>query len=95
MLEQILQAQQEILMVLKDISAHLMKTNALDASDHDELLDNSDAKQMLKVTDSTLYRWRKQHLIEARRIGKKDYYLKSDLERILKNRLNNSSNPEV
>lgn len=86
-LVQILQVQQEILMVLKEISAYLLKTNVLDAADNDELLDNSDAKQMLKVTDSTLYRWRKNNRITSRLIGKKRYYVNAELVKILENSL--------
>ncbi|MBG6234019.1 hypothetical protein IWX76_000574 [Pedobacter sp. CAN_A7] len=49
----------------------------------DELMDNADAKRLLHVGDSTLYRWRKRNLIESQLIGNKHYYRKSDLERML------------
>jgi hypothetical protein len=91
MLVQILQLLQEILTILKEISTHLIKFNGADTTSCDELLDNSDVKRMLKVTDSTLYRWRKQELIVARRIGKKDYYQRVDLERLLKNEMGRRS----
>lgn len=38
--------------------------------------DNADLKQYLHVSDVTLYRWRKAHLIPYKKIGKKYYYPK-------------------
>nr|WP_121272644.1 helix-turn-helix domain-containing protein [Pedobacter schmidteae] len=49
----------------------------------DELLDNSDVKRLLKVGDSTLYRWRKKKMINTQLIGGKYYYLKSSLTKLL------------
>lgn len=49
----------------------------------EKLLDNSDAKRMLKICDRTLYRWRKENLICYTTIGNKHYYLKSDLVKLM------------
>ena len=49
----------------------------------DALLDNTDAKRLLQISDSTLFRWRKAKLIEYQVIGNKYYYRKSDLQRFL------------
>jgi len=87
MLLKILNILQEILRVQLEISADLKILLPVRNQEEDLLLDNSDAKRMLKVGDSTLYRWRKQQLIETRRIGKKDYYLKVDLERMLHDKM--------
>ncbi|MBE9601869.1 helix-turn-helix domain-containing protein [Pedobacter sp. MC2016-24] len=88
MLLKILNILQEILRVQLEISADLKILLPVRNQEEDLLLDNSDAKRMLKVGDSTLYRWRKLQLIESRRIGKKDYYLKVDLERMLHDKMN-------
>lgn len=52
--------------------------------ENEQLLDNSDAKSLLKICDRTLYEWRKQNLISYRVIGNKYYYLKSDLLKMKK-----------
>lgn len=74
---------QEILRTLTEINTVLRELKPAHAIEPDELLDNSDAKQLLKVADSTLYRWRKQNLIAFKFIGKKHYYLKSDLRKMM------------
>ena len=37
-------------------------------------LDSAQIKQMLKVSDSTLYRWRQNKILAFKQIGKKFYY---------------------
>lgn len=43
----------------------------------DEWLDNTDVKQLLKISDSTLYRLRKSDQLLSKKIGGKWYYAKS------------------
>lgn len=49
----------------------------------DEWLDNNDLVRLLKVSDKTLYRWRKQGLLVPYRIGGKCYYSKKSLEEMM------------
>lgn len=85
MLFKILQILQEILRVLLEIRADLKFLLPLINLEDEELLDNSDAKRLLKICDSTLYRLRKKKLITCRLIGNKQYYLKSELIKLKKN----------
>ncbi len=45
----------------------------------EKYLDSADVKQMLKVSDSTLYRWRKKNEIKYIKIRGKIYYSISSL----------------
>ncbi len=45
----------------------------------DEWLDNNDLCRLFKVTDKTIYRWRKQGLLKPYMIGGKCYYSKKKL----------------
>lgn len=47
-----------------------------------DLIDNVDVKEMLKISDSTLYRLRKDKLIATIRIGKRDYYSLTQIKKI-------------
>jgi|SRR5690606_21362036 len=49
-------------------------------SDHDELLTFDEAVKFLKITSSTLHKWKRDGIIPYRQIGTKKYYKKSDLE---------------
>lgn len=76
----------EILVTLNEIKIFLREQQSKTLTEQgDELLDNSDAKRFLKIGDSTLYRWRKQKLISAQLIGRKHYYLKSALKKLVEN----------
>ncbi|MGY3055239.1 hypothetical protein ACVWYG_003454 [Pedobacter sp. UYEF25] len=48
-------------------------------TENQEWLDGTDIKQLLHISDSTLYRLVKQHQIEFRQIGGKRYYLRQML----------------
>lgn len=37
-------------------------------------LDNAQMKQMFKISDTTLWRWRKQKLMKYAQVGRKFYY---------------------
>lgn len=43
------------------------------------LLTTEEAAEFLKVEKDTIYSWRKQGLIQARKISSRTYYLKQDL----------------
>lgn len=82
MLLKIISLLKEILAELKGIRAALNEHDMQPTPLEEELLDNSDAKRMLKIGDKTLYRWRKEKLISSLIVGKKRYYLKAELIKI-------------
>jgi len=47
-------------------------------------LDSTDVKQILKISDPTLYRLRKNNVLSTRKIGGKWYYSKSALLQLLR-----------
>jgi hypothetical protein len=49
----------------------------------DEWLDNTDVKRLLKISDSSLYRLRKQQLLPCKRIAGKWYYSRLALATII------------
>ncbi len=49
------------------------------ASANQEWLDGTDTKQLLHISDSTLYRLVKQKKLEYRQVGGKRYYLKGTM----------------
>lgn len=54
-----------------------------------DLLDNADLKQLFKVSDKTLYRWRKKEQLLYVKIGGKFFYPKKILYNSLYQRLLN------
>lgn len=85
MLQQIISLLKEILAELVGIRAELRTLSVQELPLEQELLDNSDAIRLLKISDKTLYRWRKQKLITAHLIGNKHYYVKAELLRLMEN----------
>ena len=51
-----------------------------------ELLTTADMVQLFQVTPSCLYRWRRKQILPAIKIGYSVYYLKEDIETILKHK---------
>ncbi|RZK51248.1 MAG: DNA-binding protein [Pedobacter sp.] len=49
----------------------------------EEWLDNADVKNLLKISDSSLYRLRKNKLLPATQIAGKWYYAKLDIAKII------------
>ena len=47
----------------------------------DDLIDDVEIKAILKISDSTLYRLKRSKLINPIRIGRRDYYRKSDIKK--------------
>lgn len=85
MLLQIIALLKEILAVLIQIRTDLPDLYARQLPLEEELLDNSDAKRLFKIGDKTLYRWRKRNLITPLMVGKKHYYRKADLIKLVEN----------
>jgi hypothetical protein len=75
---------EDILKIVSETQSHLTVNNVnTESCPTEELLDNADAKSLLQISDRTLYRWRKEKLIEYQMIGSKHYYRKSELQRFL------------
>ena len=66
LLQQLVQLQRQVLECLQ----------AKFGTEPQEWLDGTDIKQLLHISDSTLYRLVKQHQLEFKQIGGKRYYLK-------------------
>lgn len=71
-LDQVLAIQQKILGVVNTLKAQTPK--------QEEWLDNADMKQLLKISDATLYRLRKRKQLLSKKIGGKWYYAKSAMD---------------
>lgn len=82
MAKEIIQYLETLVALSQQLLAALANKEALTA---DEIwLDNADVKQMLKISDTTLYRRRKSNQLPHRKIGGKWYYPKSALLKLLK-----------
>ena len=66
---------EEILKELKTLNEKLLEKN----KPSPDLLDSADVQRLLKVTDSTLRRWRREGRVKFVKIGGKVYYRKEDL----------------
>ena len=49
-----------------------------------ELLTRDDAKKMLKVSYTTLFHWNNSGVLKAKKLGRKVFYLRSDIMVLLK-----------
>lgn len=76
-LEMLLALQQKILMLLQSVEQKVIPVVT------DEWLDNTDVKRLLKISDSSLYRLRKQQLLPCKRIAGKWYYSRLALATII------------
>ncbi len=85
MLLKIIALLKEILEELIGIKAALHTLSIQKIPIEEELLDNSDAKRLLKISEKTLYRWRKEKRINTHMIGSKHYYVKAELVRLMEN----------
>jgi hypothetical protein len=73
-LQQMLLMQQHMMIILEHLHGS--------GFNEDEWLDNNDLCRKLKITERTLFRWRKQGLIKPVVIGGKCYYHKKMMERL-------------
>lgn len=69
-LDTIVQLQQALLAAFLEIKP---------TEEKEEWLDNADMKQLLKISDATLYRLRKRGQLLSRKIGGKWFYAKSTI----------------
>lgn len=49
-----------------------------------DLIDQTDVKSILKISDSTLFRIKRQQIISPVRIGKRDYYSRAAIEALVR-----------
>ncbi len=70
----------EILIGIQQQMLTLMVASGdLKTSPNEELLDSTDTKKLLKISDSSLYRLRKNKQINCKRIAGKWYFYKSSI----------------
>lgn len=70
----------EILIAIQqNMLALLANAGATPYLDEEELLDSTDIKKLLKISDSSLYRLRRTKQIKCRQIAGKWYYFKSSI----------------
>lgn len=77
-LDALLLLQQQIILLLKQIYGKV--------EPEEEWLDNVDMCEKLKISDSTLYRWRKNGLLVPRKIGSRYYYSRKVVSRLIEER---------
>ncbi len=82
MQKETLQTQEMMVSLLKQILDTLLKFAPVQTEE--VWLDNTDVKELLKISDPTLYRLRKSNQLPAKKIGGKWYYSKSDLLRLIR-----------
>ncbi|KAF2955839.1 helix-turn-helix domain-containing protein [Marinitoga sp. 38H-ov] len=49
----------------------------------DELLTRNEVMELFKISAPTIYRWGKKGILKPIKIGKKVFYKKSDIEKLL------------
>lgn len=82
MQKETLQTQEMMVYLLRQILDALLKFAPVQTEE--VWLDNTDVKELLKISDPTLYRLRKSNQLPAKKIGGKWYYSKSDLLRLIR-----------
>lgn len=68
--------------ILKAMLNHMERIN-LPEEEKEVWMDSYEVMQTYKISRSTLYRWKTSAVLVPSKIGKRDMYLKSDLEEIL------------
>ena len=97
MITDILQSKENVLMVvslndLKELFNHIIdereaEKQAVADNEHDnELVGADDTAKILNVKKNTLWRWSKSGYLVPIKVGRKNVYLKSDIDRILKSK---------
>ncbi len=85
--EYFLQSLEQLLRsVLWEVLNEFSEAAAAEGQQDRGLLDSADVKQILQISDSTLKRNRKNRLIPYTKIGKKYYYPRAFILRIIKDK---------
>lgn len=77
------QRQAEQLVLLADILSSI-KAQSLKSYHQKEWLESHEVLSTFQISRSTLFRWKREGTIKPRRLGKRDFYLRRDLERLFK-----------
>jgi hypothetical protein len=64
---------------------HQFNGSVSDTNPSQVWLDKQDILQRMHVSSSTLQKWRKKKLLPYSRLGRKIYYLESDVQKMLEN----------
>lgn len=69
--------------ILKEILCHLQRINPPEKAE-EVWMDSLEVRNLFKIHRSTLYRWKNDKFLTSTRVGRKDMYLKSDIENLLR-----------
>lgn len=69
--------------ILNEVLRNLERINPPE-KEEEVWMDSFEVMNRYKISRSTLYRWKTQLILVPSRIGKRDLYLKADIEEILK-----------
>ncbi|MFD1629008.1 helix-turn-helix domain-containing protein [Pseudopedobacter beijingensis] len=67
---------------LELILIHLTQID--DEKEEDVWMDAYEVMQLFNIHRSTLYRWKIEKILQPRKLGKKDLYLKSEIEKAIR-----------
>jgi DNA-binding transcriptional regulator PaaX len=85
--EQMVVLIERILTVLQKIQSIAEKGIETSITSNEEWLDAVDMKEKVHISRTTLYRWKKEGYLATKRLGKKEYYLLSQVQDNLKNKV--------
>lgn len=77
------QRQAEQLVLLSEMLG-VLKQQPLLIYQKEEWLDSADVMQVFPISRSTLTRWKKRGWVKPQRIGKRDFYLRRDIESLFR-----------
>lgn len=69
--------------LLQDIKA-ILQQDVTHLAQQEVWLDSFEVMAQYKISRSTLYRWKRDAVLKPSSLGKKDMFLKSDIERVLR-----------
>jgi len=69
--------------ILNEVLCHIERIN-LPEKEKEIWMDSYQVRDLFKIHRSTLYRWKTEKFVRPRRVGRKDMYLKSDIEKLLR-----------
>jgi hypothetical protein len=75
-----------VINIEKTLSGILSQMERINPPEKEEeiWMDSFEVRSLFKIHRSTLYRWKTEKWLRARRVGRKDMYLKSDIENLLR-----------
>jgi hypothetical protein len=79
-----LENEEPFVVILLELIAEIRDALVPHHNDDAQFYDNADLKKFLHVSDSTLYRMRKNNLLRYKKIGGKIFYPKADFNKAFK-----------